>query len=187
VTLESQRIVETMSVFAAQIAGKRELVAPCLAACFAGVLHHGATDSLPLTPWQHRHVLHNPSGCAALAELLHDLEHIRTRDFSICYSHQQAEARPLANLRKVLASLLERERFATVNTALRQYSQHSRQIFLKCVADFYVSHLSITPRDSGTQVLESLISPTFCNSSTRSPAESTEKAGAKRSFQANSS
>ena len=95
-TLESQRIVETMSVFAAQIAGKRELVAPCLAACFAGVLHHGTTDSLPLTSWQHRHVLHNPGGCTALAELLHDLEHIGARDFAIRYRHQQAEARPLA-------------------------------------------------------------------------------------------
>ena len=66
VTLESQRIVETMSVFARQITGKRELVAPRLAARFAGVLHHGAADSLPLTRGQHRHVLHNTGGRASL-------------------------------------------------------------------------------------------------------------------------
>ena len=96
-----------MRVFASQITRKRELVAPRLAARFARVLHHGTANSLPLTSWQHRNVLHNTGGRAVLAELLHDLEHISARDFAIRYSNQQAEARPLANARKVFASFLQ--------------------------------------------------------------------------------
>jgi len=44
VTLKSQGIVEAMSVFASQITGKRELVAPLLTARFAGMFHPVASD-----------------------------------------------------------------------------------------------------------------------------------------------
>jgi len=43
----------------------------------------------------------------------------------------------------MIASLLQRERFAAINAALGQDAQYRRQIVVGRVADFHVSHLCI--------------------------------------------
>src|SRR3954466_7913781 len=101
VALETQGIVKVVSVFAAQIARKRQLVAPRLAARLTRVLHHRAANPLALPRRQYRHIFYHAGGRSPLAELFHNEQRVGARDLAVRHRDQQPEARTLPDSREM--------------------------------------------------------------------------------------
>jgi hypothetical protein len=90
---KTKGLVEPMSLFASGITGKQELVALRLAALFARMFHHRASNATPSLARVHSDIFHNSRSPASLREIVHNEQFVRADHYFIDQRDEDVEPR----------------------------------------------------------------------------------------------
>ena len=90
---KTKGFVEPMSLFASGITGKQELVALRLAALFARMFHHRASNATPSLARVHSDIFHNSRFPASLREIVHNEQFVRADHYIIDQRNEDVEPR----------------------------------------------------------------------------------------------
>ena len=77
---EADCVIEAMRVFAIQVAGQRELIAPSLPALIESMLHHGTANAAALMVRVDRDILDDAGMLSTLGQVIHNEQLVRAYD-----------------------------------------------------------------------------------------------------------
>src|SRR5205807_1196353 len=94
------------------------------------------------------HIFDHTSRGSPLPQLLHDEQRIGAGDFAVQRCNEETEPGPLADAFPMFARLLQCERLATIDAALRQDAHDRGQVGGSRLTHFHCWHLYIMVRRS---------------------------------------